>query len=149
MRTMLIACGFATVNAVASAQPPAVAVTEAWSRATTGAGQTAAVYVTVTAAQPDRLTTVSTPAASMAELHQSRMEAGVMQMRAVPGGLAVTPGTPIHMAPGGYHIMLMGLKQPLKLGDHVAVTLSFEHAGPITADALVAGPGASAPPPAR
>ena len=133
----------------ASAQPAqsaAVTVTEAWSRATTGAAQTAAIYVTVTAGQPDRLTGASTPAAATTELHQSRMEGGVMQMRAVPDGLPVSPGSPIHMAPGGYHLMLMGLKRPLRQGDHVPVTLTFDHAGTITADAIVAGPGASAPP---
>ena len=130
------------------AQPAAVAVTEAWSRATTGAAQTGAVYVTVTASQPDRLVGVSTPVAGMAELHQSRLTSGgVMEMRPVPDGLAVTPGTPIHMAPGGYHVMLMGLTHPLKQGDHFPVTLKFEHAGAVTAEAVVAGPGASAPPP--
>ena len=110
-------------------------------------GATAAIYVTVTSGQPDRLIGVSTPAATMAELHQSRLEAGVMQMRAVPDGLPVTPATPIHMAPGGYHVMLMGLKGPIRQGDHVPVTLTFLHAGAVTADAVVAGVGASAPPP--
>ena len=145
MRFRLLAV-LCAVSLPAAAQPASVAVTEAWSRATTGAAQTGAIYVTVTASQPDRLLGASTPAAAMTELHQSRMEAGVMQMRAMPDGLPVTPGTPIHMAPGGYHLMLMGLKQPLKQGDHVAVTLTFEHAGAVTADAVVAGPGASAPP---
>ena len=130
----------------AQAQSGAVAVTEAWSRASTPAAQTGAIYVTVTAAEPDRLTAVSTPYASKAELHESKMSKGVMEMRAVTGGLPVTPGAPIHMAPGGYHIMLMGLKQPLKQGGQVPLTLTFEHAGPITVEASVAGPGASAPP---
>ena len=149
MRFVPLASALLIMNAAARAQPANVAVTEAWSRATTGAAQTAAIYVTVTASEPDRLTAASTPAASVTELHQSRMAAGVMEMRPVTGGLPVTPTLPIHMAPGGYHIMLMGLKQPLNLGDHVPVTLTFEHAGAITVDALVAGPGASAPPPMR
>lgn len=138
---------FAAILATsAHAQPANVAVTEAWSRASTPGAQTGAVYVTVTASQPDRLTGASTPVAADAELHVSRMRAGVMEMRPVPGGLPVTPGVPIHMAPGGYHLMLTGLTQPLKQGDHVPLTLTFEHAGPITVDALVAGPGANAPP---
>ena len=145
MRVVALAA-LCALSLPALAQPTGVAVTEAWSRATTGTAQTAAIYVTVTASEPDRLTGASTPAAAMAELHQSSIEAGVMQMRAVPDGLPVTPGTPIRMAPGGYHLMLMGLKQPLKQGDHVPVTLMFQHAGAVTADAVVAGPGASTPP---
>lgn len=149
MRRYLLTGGLLLLHGVAAAQPATVAVTEAWSRATTGAAQTAAIYVTVTASEPDRLTGAATPVAAMAELHQSRMEGGVMEMRAVPGGLPVAPGTPIHMAPGGYHLMLMGLKQPLTIGDHIPVTLTFEHAGAVTTDAVVAGPGASAPPPMK
>ena len=146
MRPMLLLAACLLASPPAIAQPAEVAVTEAWSRATTGLAQTGAIYVTVTASQPDRLTGASTPAARAAELHQSRMDNGVMEMRPVVGGLPVTPGTPIHMAPGGYHVMLMGLKQPLKEGDHIELTLTFEHAGPVTTQATVAGPGASAPP---
>ena len=147
MRAMLLAAGLMAVCLPVRAQPASVAVTEAWSRAPTGAAQTAAVYVTVTASEPDRLVGASTPVAGTAALHQSRMAAGVMEMRPVPDGLAVTPGAPIHMAPGGYHLMLTGMSQPLKQGDHFPVTLRFEHAGAVTAEAVVAGPGASAPPP--
>ncbi len=146
MRLMLLAAACVVASVPALAQSPGVTVTEAWSRATTGLAQTGAIYLTVTASQPDRLTAASTPVAATTELHQTRMENGVMEMRPVPGGLPVTPGTPIHMAPGGYHVMLMGLKQPLKQGDHVPLTLTFEHAGTVTAEAVVAGPGASAPP---
>ena len=148
MRVMKLVFVCLAVCLTAHAQP-LVAVTEAWSRATSEAAQTAAIYLTVTAAEPDRLIAASTPAAETAELHQSRMQDGIMEMRPVPGGLAVLPGTPIHMAPGGYHLMLMGLKHPLHTGDSIAVTLTFEHAGTITAVAQVAGPGASAPPAAR
>ena len=149
MRLLSYAVPAMLIANVAFAQPAALAVTEAWSRASTPAAQTGAMYVTVTTGQPDRLTGATTPVASMAEIHQSRMRAGVMEMRPVPDGLPVTPGTPIHMTPGGYHIMLMGLKQPLKQGDHVPLTLTFQHAGAVTVQAVVAGPGASAPPPTK
>ncbi len=142
----LLTAAILLATGAAWAQPPPVAVTQAWSRATTGAAQTAAVYVTVTAAEPDRLTGASTPAASTAEIHLSGMKDGVMEMRPVQGGLPVTPGAPIRMAPGGYHIMLLGLKQPLRQGDHLPITLLFEHAGAVAAEAAVAGPGASQPP---
>ena len=146
MRTLLLAGLTLMAGLPALAQPAEVAVTQAWSRASTPAAQTGAIYVTVTASQPDRLTGASTPAAAKAELHETLVNAGVVEMRPVASGLPVTPGTPIRMAPGGYHIMLFGLTQPLKQGDHVPVTLTFEHAGAITAEATVAGPGASAPP---
>ena len=145
----LALCLLVVVAGSASAQPANVAVTQAWSRASTPNANTGAIYVTVTASQPDRLTGVSTPVAATAEIHRSEMRNDVMEMRAVPDGLPITSGTPIHMAPGGYHIMLTGLMQPLKQGDHVPLTLRFEHAGPMTVQAVVAGPGASAPPPEK
>ena len=149
MRLAVFAALAAMLAAPAWAQPADVAVTQAWARASTPGAQTGAIYVTVTASQPDRLTGASTPLADMAQVHVSKMAGGVMQMRPVDGGLPVTPIAPIHMAPGGFHIMLMGLKQPLKQGDHVPITLTFEHAGAVTAQATVAGLGASQPPPAR
>ena len=129
----------------AGAQAGDVAVTTVWARASAGPSQTGAVYATVTASQPDRLIGASTPVAETAQLHQDKMQGDVMQMRPVPGGLPVTPGLPIHLAPGGYHLMLMGLKQPLKRGEHFPLTLTFEHAGPVTVQVAVAGPGASQP----
>ncbi len=147
---LLLRVGFCVLLAgPAAAQPAAVAVTQAWARASTPSAQTGAMYVTATASEPDRLTSASTPVAATAELHRSGMRAGVMEMRPVPDGLPVTPGAPIHMAPGGYHIMLTGLKQKLKQGDRVPLTLIFEHAGPMTVQAVVAGPGASEPPPSK
>ena len=149
MRFALMALGCSLLAVPAVAQQAPVSVTQAWSRATPPAAQNGAIYVTVTATQPDRLVAASTPVAAMTELHVSRMHDGVMEMRGVPDGLPVTPTAPIHMAPGGYHLMLMGLKQPLKQGDHVDLTLTFEHAAPLHVEAVVAGPGASAPPPAK
>ena len=146
MRFAVLAAAGLVASLPALAQPASVAVTGAWARATVASAETAAIYLTVTASQPDRLTGASTPAALKTELHETRTVDGVVQMRAVPAGLPVTPGTPIHMAPGGYHVMLVGLKQQLRQGEHIPVTLTFEHAGPVTTDALVAGPGASAPP---
>ncbi len=131
--------------APAFAQPANVAVTGAWARGSAGPAKTGIVYATVTASQPDRLMGASTPVAGMAELHQTINAGGVMQMRPLEGGLAVTPGTPAHLQPGGYHIMLMDLKQPLKKGEHFPITLTFEHAAPVTTQVTVMGPGAMGP----
>jgi hypothetical protein len=66
---------------------------------------------------------------------------GMMKMRPVPG-LSVAPGKPVKLAPGGYHIMLMGLKAPLKQGDSFPLTLRFEHAAPMTVTVNVEAIGA-------
>jgi hypothetical protein len=136
---LLIAAPF-----IAYAEQNGVQVVHAWSRATIP-GQTGVIYLTINdTGAPDRLTSVASPVAASAALHESFSENGVSKMREV-AGLAVSPGTPVTLAPGGYHIMLMGLKQPLKQGDAFPVTLTFEKAGPVTATVTVEKPGAGAP----
>lgn len=129
----------------AAAQDAGVKVTAAWSRATTASATTGAAYLTITAATADRLTGASTPEARTTEVHESRMNGNVMEMRPA-GPLDVVPGTPVQLKPGGYHVMLMGLTKPLKPGDHFPLTLTFAKAGAITADVTVGPAGASTPP---
>jgi periplasmic copper chaperone A len=113
-----------------------VTVPAAWSRAAM-AGRTGVVYLTINdTGAPDRLTGVSSPVATTAALHESFDDHGVMKMRPV-AGLAVQPDKPVKLAPGGYHIMLEGLKQPLQAGQTFPVTLTFANAGPVTATATV------------
>jgi copper(I)-binding protein len=127
-----------------AADSSGIAVDHAWARPTIGSSTTSAAYFTVTdTGAADRLISVTTPVASRAEVHESFSENGVMKMRAVPG-VALDPGKPVHFAPGGYHVMLMGLKQPLKPGDSFPITLRFEHAPEMTVSVTVqqvAGPG--------
>jgi periplasmic copper chaperone A len=124
--------------AVALAQQGGIRVDNAWSRAAMQ-GRTGVVYLTITdSGEADRLLSIASPVATKAELHESFTEQGVTKMRAV-AGLAVAPGAPVTLAPGGYHIMLMGLKQPLKEGDSFPVTLRFEHAGELSATVVVRG----------
>lgn len=80
----------------------------------------------------DRLVGVASPAAARTELHNMTMEGGVMRMRPVTGGLPIPAGGMLTLAPGGYHVMLIGLKAPLALGTMVPLTLRFEKAGAIT-----------------
>jgi len=123
----------------------AMAVEKIWARATPPGAQTAAAYLTITDHGPaDHLVSITTPIAGMTELHETTNDGGVMKMRPV-GQLALATGTPVTFAPGGYHIMMMDLKQPLKAGDTFPITLTFEHATPITVQASVAPLGASAP----
>jgi periplasmic copper chaperone A len=98
------------------------------------------VYMTLMnhGAVPDKLVSVTTPAAGMAMLHESKDDAGVSTMMDM-SGLDIPAGGSIEMKPGGIHIMLMGLTAPLKNGDTLKLTLSFEHAGKIDVDAKIGG----------
>ena len=106
-----------------------IKVEQAWARATPGGARTGAVYLTVTnaGAAPDTLIGAATPAADKAELHEMKMQNNIMEMRPVPA-LSLAPGQSVTLGPNGYHIMLVGLKAPLKEGDTLPITLSFEHA---------------------
>ena len=120
------------VPIVAMAQQDGIRVENAWSRVAMQGG-TGVVYLTITdSGAPDRLMSIAAPVAAKAELHESFTEHGVAKMRGV-ATLPVVPGMPVTLAPGGHHIMLMGLKQQLKDGDSFPVTLSFEHSGQVTA----------------
>ncbi len=117
---------------------------DAWARASAGAASMAAVYLALTGgAQPDRLTGVSTPVAAMAGVHESTANGGVMRMRAV-NALPISPGKTVTLAPGGYHIMLMELGHPLVAGQTFPLTLTFEHAAPVTVEVRVLAIGAGA-----
>ena len=72
---------------------------------------------------------------------------GVMTMRAVEGGLSIEPGRTVKFAPGGLHLMIVGLATPLVRGDKVPVTLRFEKAGEITVSFDVQAMGATGPGP--
>jgi len=138
------------VIATSAAQSPSatVAVEKPWARATPGKSTTGAVYMTLVdrATTPDRLIGVSSPVAARAQIHTAGQENGVMKMREVEA-LPVEPGKPIEFKPGGYHIMMLDLKQPLKEGDSVPVTLSFEKAGRVEVIVPVQKVGAMAPMP--
>jgi copper(I)-binding protein len=93
----------------------------------------------------DRLVSASSPAAAEVQIHEMKMEGEVMRMRALPDGLDLPPGETIVLAPGGFHLMLMGLTQPLVEGEAVPVTLTFEQAGTVEVLLPVLGTAADAP----
>jgi copper(I)-binding protein len=119
-------------------------VTQAWARATSASAQTGAAYMTVHGASADAVTGFSTPVADSAMLHRSQSVGGVMEMREVES-LSLPPGKDVKLAPGGYHVMLMGLKHPLKPGEHFPLTVTFAHAAPVTVDVAVGRAGAAGP----
>jgi copper(I)-binding protein len=117
------------IAVTAPAQDAGPRIEQPWARATPGNARTGAVYMTIEpGAAPDKLLAVATPVAGRAELHAHIMDNGVMQMRAVDT-LAVQPGSPAVLKPGGYHVMLFDLKQPLKEGEEFPLTLTFGQAG--------------------
>lgn len=126
---------------VAATDASNITLEHAWARPTAGAATTGAAYFTVTdKGSADHLVGVSTPIAATAELHETINDNGMMKMRSVPS-IALESGKPVTFKPGGYHVMLMGLKSPLKVGDSFPLTLTFEHAQPITVAAKVEAAG--------
>jgi periplasmic copper chaperone A len=144
MRTLLALAAIA-IPLVAFADDPGIHVDHVWSRAAM-AGRVGVVYLTITdTGAPDTLTGATSPVATTADLHQSVDDHGVMKMLPV-ASLPVAPGKAVTLAPGGYHIMLMNLKQPLTAGETFPVTLTFAKAGQVTAMATVEKAGAAAMP---
>jgi hypothetical protein len=114
-----------------------VAANEAWARATPGGATTGATYFMLTGgSQADALVGVSTPAAATAEVHESFNDKGVMKMRPV-ASIPIPAGWMVTLAPGGFHIMLIGLTTPLAAGASFPLTLRFQHASPVTVQVKV------------
>lgn len=119
-------------------------VTNAFSRATPGAGPGVA-YLTIHGGDvADRLVGVSSPRSSKVELHTMSMDGDVMQMREVDA-IDVPAQGEVKLMPGGMHLMLLGLTAPLKAGEKVSLTLHFERAGNRTVEVPVGAIGASGP----
>jgi periplasmic copper chaperone A len=109
---------------VAAAQ---TTVKDAWVRSTVPQQMATGLYAQITSAKGGKLVAVSSPVAGVVEVHEMTMDGNVMKMRAVPA-LALPAGKTVELKPGGYHVMLMDLKQTLKPGDSVPVTLVIESA---------------------
>ena len=109
-----------------------------WARASAGAARAGAAYLRIVnaGARDDRLVGVSSPVAGRVELHTHMMRDGVMRMRRVDG-IPVPGHGSARLKPGGDHVMLMGLTDPLKQGGTFPITLSFEKAGKITVPVAV------------
>lgn len=135
----LAACTMAalllSVAPLALAQSTAVQVTDPWVRPMgAGADNTSAMYAVIRNAGDagDTLLSASSPVAGVVELHTVIKEKdGMMKMRPVKGGIAVPAHGEVALKPGGYHVMLIGLKQPIAAGDQVPFTLKFAKAGEV------------------
>ena len=122
-------------------------ISQGWSRATPNGAKIGSGYFTIEnkGTTPDRLLAVSADISGKVELHQMAMNNGVMTMRPVGDGLTIDPGKTVKLAPGGYHLMMFDLKSPLKQGDTLPITLTFEKAGKVNVSLAVGGIGAQGP----
>lgn len=120
----LAAAGLLCTTLAAQAQ---VQISDAWARATVAQQKATGVFMRLTAPKDTRLVAVSTPTAGIAEVHEMKMEGDVMKMRPLPG-LELPAGKTVLLQPGGLHIMLMDLKQPVAAGSSIELTLTFEGA---------------------
>ena len=124
-------------------------ITQAWSRATPKGSPVAAGYLTIrnTGSTADKLIAAETTAAKVTQVHEMSMEGGVMKMRQMTNGLDIPPGKTVELKPGGYHLMILGLKRPLTQGETARIDLNFEHAGKTPVDFKVGGIGDKGPAP--
>lgn len=115
-----------------------------FSRATLPNAPVAAGFLTITNGGPedDRLLSASTTVAGETQIHEMVNVDDVMRMRPLPDGLPIPAGATVELAPGGLHLMLMDLRQPLVEGGTVVVTLTFERAGPIEVPLAIGAPDA-------
>ena len=120
-------------------------ITGPWSRATPKGAPVAAGYLTIkkNGTTADRLVGGSADVAPKFEVHEMSMDNGVMKMRPIKGGLEIKPGETVELKPEAMHVMFVGLKKPLKEGDHIKATLVFEKAGKVDVEFDVSGMGAT------
>ncbi len=100
-------------------------VKDGWVRGTVPQQKASGAFMQITSAQGGRLVGVSSPVAGVSEIHQMKMDGGMMKMGAI-AALELPPGQPVELKPGGYHVMLMDLKRQLQAGDSVPLTLTVE-----------------------
>jgi hypothetical protein len=139
--------GFALFASSAGARAGDINVTSAWSRATVHGASVGVGYLTVEnqGKEADRLTGGAADVADKIEVHETIMSGGVMQMRFLPNGLEIKPGATVTLKPGGFHLMLLGLKKILLPGEKIHLTLQFAKAGAVEVDAAVESVGAVGP----
>lgn len=131
MKNWIAASLLAGTSLAAFAQSAPVTAERAWVRATVQGQASSGGYLVLTASEPLVLVGASTPVAGVTEVHEMKMEGEVMRMRPVDS-LALAPGKPLELKPGGYHLMLMQLRTPLQPQARIPLTLVFRDAAGAT-----------------
>src|SRR4051812_16607288 len=149
-RSIALAAALSLLAGVAAAQEAVVGglrIFNPWARATPRGSEVGGAYLTIrnTGTDADRFLGGTTAVAKSFEVHQMAMDKGVMQMRPVQGGLEIKPGQAVELKPGSFHIMMMGLKQPLERGQRVKATLEFEKAGKVDVESPIEAIGSNGP----
>jgi len=101
-------------------------VRDAWVRATVPQQKATGAFMTLDASLDSKLVSATSPVSDHVEIHEMVMQDDVMKMRQIPS-IALPAGKVVELKPGGYHIMLLDLKQQIRAGDQVPLTLVFEH----------------------
>jgi copper(I)-binding protein len=127
---MTLATGASAHNHGGEAPAGGLVVSQPYARATMPGAKVAAAYMQLrnTGKAPITLVSAASPVCDKVELHTMSMEGGIMRMRQITDGVAIQPGGTVSLAPGGMHLMLMGLRQQLTPGTEVAITLTFDGA---------------------
>ena len=148
MKRLLIPAALLTLTAcnpaAAPEAPAVVTTTDALCRPTPNGRPMTGCYLSLTASRDDRLIGVSSPVAGEGQIHEMKVTDGMMSMAELEDGLVLPAGEAVALQPGGNHIMLLALKQPLAEGEQVSLTLTFEHAPPMGIRAIVGQPPAKA-----
>jgi hypothetical protein len=152
MRFALIAAASLALGPVLAAPAPAhefhklgdIVIEQPWTRATPV--KVGGAYMTLrnNGDLPDKLVKVASPVAERAEIHETKIERGTAMMRPV-NGVELKRRSSVQLKPGGLHVMLMGLQRPLKEGERIKLSLTFERAGTIDIEARVEKAGALSP----
>jgi len=140
-----VAALLAGVSVAAEFRAGPITVDQLWARPTIGSAKSTAAYMKISNGgdAPDRLMAVKSGVAGHVMLHESRLVGDVMKMVHVDGGIAVPAHGTAELKPLGLHVMLMGLKEPLKAGDTFPMTLVFENQGEVPVEVTVGKPAAA------
>ncbi len=133
MRTYLLpstlrcvaAAGLTAALLCQTAMAQTVLVQNAWARATVPGQMASGAFMSLSSSTGSRLKSVSSPVAGVSQVHEMRMEGDIMKMKALENGLELPAGKTVELKPGGYHVMLMDLKLPLKKDTTIPLTLVF------------------------
>ena len=144
LAALVVAAALGTVAAAQQFKAGTLVIEQPWARATPGGAKVAGGYMTIvnTGPESDRFLGGSMPLAGRFEVHEMKVEDGIMKMREVRGGLEIGPGQKVEFKPGGYHLMFMDLSAPLKQGETVKGQLRFEKAGTVDVEFKVEAVGA-------
>jgi periplasmic copper chaperone A len=151
--SLLLAAALAVLAGAATAETytaGSIEISSPWARATPKGAQVGGAYMTITnkGTEADRLIGGSSAVASQVEVHQMSMDKGVVMMRPLESGLEIKPGETVEFKPNSFHLMLIGLKQPLMPGQNMKATLEFARAGKVEVEYAVEAMGAQGPSPA-